>query len=248
MTIPNTSWGALRFAEEFVRMKLSALTSAHISLRPAQTGYILEATGNYLTLHTVQNELEKIETTCTSYIYDHTVSGASQFLFLDQNEPNDSVSFKRLKKGDCAVNLDRLNESLRLCLDDEPNDDLAERKFLTLISSQMRVFNREHLPHVHGTERLMIRAEFGTIYVQNAQIFASNVGAVEKILSQNADAKNRPGSIHALPKNLMTHKFLPLLGDGKIWTAAFPRHSHKSYEETYTLGIKEGRNHIKTVL
>ena len=34
LSMPNTTWGALRFAEEFVRVKLSTLTSAQISLRP----------------------------------------------------------------------------------------------------------------------------------------------------------------------------------------------------------------------
>lgn len=34
LTMPNTTWGALRFAEEFVRVKLSTLTSAQITIRP----------------------------------------------------------------------------------------------------------------------------------------------------------------------------------------------------------------------
>ena len=37
LTMPNTTWGALRFAEEFVRVKLSTLTSAQISLRPGKS-------------------------------------------------------------------------------------------------------------------------------------------------------------------------------------------------------------------
>ena len=36
LNMPNTTWGALRFAEEFVRIKLSALTSAQITLRPGE--------------------------------------------------------------------------------------------------------------------------------------------------------------------------------------------------------------------
>lgn len=208
------------------------------------TGYILEATGNYLTLHTVQNELEKIEKTCTSYIYDHTVSGATRFLFLDQKGPDDSVTFKQLQR-DYAVNLNSLN-GLLLFLDDQPTEDFAERKFLSLISSQLEVFKREHLPYVHGTEKLKIRAEFGSLYVQNAQGVASSVGTVEEVLSRNADAKNRSG--HGQRQNLMRHKFIPVSGGGDGWTAAFPSRSHETSEETYTLGIKAGKNHTMTVL
>ena len=200
-------------------------------------------------MHAVQNELEKIETTCRSYIYDHTVSGASRFLFLDQNGPNDMVNFKQLQRGDYAVNLDPLNGLLRhgLGLDDGPNSDLVEQKFLSLISSQMGVFKQEYLPYVHGADRLMIRVEFGSIYVQNARFDAPRVGAVEDMLSQNADSTNRPGSSQAQKRKLMTHKFIPVLDCGESWTAAFPTILHDSFAETYTLGIKEGRNHTKTV-
>lgn len=200
-------------------------------------------------MRTVQNELEKIETTCRSYIYDHTVSGASRFLFLDQNGPNDMVNFKQLQRGDYAVNLDPLNGLLRhgLGLDDGPDSDLVEQKFLSLISSQMGVFKQEYLPYVHGADRLMIRVEFGSIYVQNARLDTPRVGAVEDVLSQNADSTNRPGSSQAQKRKLMTHKFIPVLDCGESWTAAFPTILHDSFAETYTLGIKEGRNHTKTV-
>lgn len=36
LNMPNTTWGALRFAEEFVRVKLSTLTSAQITIRPGE--------------------------------------------------------------------------------------------------------------------------------------------------------------------------------------------------------------------
>ena len=200
-------------------------------------------------MHTVQNELEKIETTCRSYIYDHTVGGASRFLFLDQNGPNDMVNFKQLQR-DYAVNLVPLNGLLRhgLGLDDGPNSDLVEQKFLSLISSQMGVFKQEYLPYVHGADRLMIRVEFGSIYVQNARFDAPMVGAVEDMLSQNADSRNRPGSNQTQKRKLMTHKFIPVLGGGESWTAAFPTTFRESFEETYTLGITEGKNQTKTVL
>lgn len=41
LNMPNTTWGALRFAEEFVRIKLSALTSAQITLRPGEYDVLL---------------------------------------------------------------------------------------------------------------------------------------------------------------------------------------------------------------
>ena len=34
LTMPNTTWGALRFAEDFVRVKLSKMTSSQITIRP----------------------------------------------------------------------------------------------------------------------------------------------------------------------------------------------------------------------
>ncbi|KAJ7393636.1 hypothetical protein OS493_003291 [Desmophyllum pertusum] len=243
--MPNTTWGALRFAEEFVRVKLSTLTSAQITIRPAQksAGYILEATGNYLTLHSVQSELEKLETTCTSYIYDHTVSGATRFLFLDQNGPSDVVTFKKLKR-DFAVNLNPLAVSLASM---SIEDDVAETKFCSVLSSQLEVFKRQHLSYVHGTDTLKIKAEFGSIYVENAHALVSLaiVGTVEDTLSKNADPKNQSGQ--AKKQNLMRHKFIPLWSSG-CWTAAFQLSSHESTEETYTLGIKAGKNHTMTVI
>jgi len=41
LNMPNTTWGALRFAEEFVRVKLSALTSSQITLRPGEYCVVL---------------------------------------------------------------------------------------------------------------------------------------------------------------------------------------------------------------
>ena len=37
LTMPNTTWGALRFAEEFVRIKLSQMTSSQITIRPGNS-------------------------------------------------------------------------------------------------------------------------------------------------------------------------------------------------------------------
>lgn len=34
LTLPNTTWGALRFAEEYVQVKLSNVTSSKITIRP----------------------------------------------------------------------------------------------------------------------------------------------------------------------------------------------------------------------
>jgi len=44
LNMPNTTWGALRFDEEFVRVKLSALTSAQITLRPGEYCFLLSST------------------------------------------------------------------------------------------------------------------------------------------------------------------------------------------------------------
>ena len=206
-------------------------------------GYILEVTGNYLTLHSVQNELEKLETTCTSYIYDHTVSGATGFLFLGQNGPEDAVIFKKLQR-DFAVNLSPTH-ALLSSLSGTSTDDFAETKFYSKLSNQLEVFKREHLPYVHGTDRLKIKAEFGSIYVENVQCLTPRVGIVENILSQAADPKNQPGQ--ARRQHLMRHKFKPISRGADGWTAAFESSSPESTDETYTLGIKEGKNHTLTV-
>ena len=203
-------------------------------------GYILEATGNYLTLHSVQSELEKLETTCTSYIYDHTVSGATRFLFLGQDGPSDMVTFKKLQR-DFAVNLNPLVVSLASI----SGEDVAEKKFCSILSSQLDVFKRQHLSYVHGTDTLKIKAEFGSIYVENAPGLVLPLSTVEDTLSNNADAKNQSGQ--AKKQNLMRHKFIPLWSSG-CWTAAFQLSSHESTEETYTLGIKAGKNHTMTVI
>ena len=65
----------------------------------------MEAVGNYLTLYKVNNEVEKLEKNLQLPVYDHTVAGASHVIFLDQAGPSDVVNFKRLKKGDFAINL-----------------------------------------------------------------------------------------------------------------------------------------------
>ena len=180
----------------------------------------------------------------SAYIYDHTVSGATRFLFLGQNGPEDAVTFKQLQR-DFAVNLDPIN-ALLLNLSGTSTKDFAETKFFSMLSSQLEVFKREHLPYVHGTDRLKIKAEFGSIYVQNAQILTSRVEIVENILSQNADAQNQPGQ--ARRQNLMRHKFIPISRGADGWTAAFESSSLESTDETYTLGIKAGKNHILTVI
>lgn len=39
LNMPNTTWGALRLAEEFVRVKVSTLTSAKITIRRGMSAY-----------------------------------------------------------------------------------------------------------------------------------------------------------------------------------------------------------------
>lgn len=183
-----------------------------------------------------------METTCTSYIYDHTVTGATGFLFLGQNGPEDAVTFKKLQR-DFAVNLDALNALLFSLTSTE---DFSETKFYSKLSSQLEVFKREHLLYVHGTDRLKIKAEFGSIYVENVQSHTSQVGIVENALSQSADPKNQ--SVQARRQPWMRHKFIPISRGADGWTAAFESSSLESTEETYTLGIKAGKNHILTVI
>ena len=185
-----------------------------------------------------------METTCTSYIYDHTVTGATGFLFLGQNGPEDAVTFRKLQR-DYAVNLNPIH-ALLSSLSGSSTDDFAETKFCSMLSSQLEVFKREHLSYVHGTDRLKIRAEFGSIYVENVQSLASQVKVVENILSQNADPKYQSGQARRQP--LMRHKFIPISRMAEGWTAAFESSSLESTEETYTLGIKAGKNHILTVI
>lgn len=187
--------------------------------------------------------MEKLEKTCTSYIYDHTVSGATRFLFLDQNGPEDPVTFKKLQR-DFAVNLNSVN-SLLLSLNGATTEDFAETKFRSILSSQLEVFKREHLSYVHGTDRLKIKAEFGSIYVENAQSLMSRVEIVEDILSQSSDPKHQSGQRRN--QNVMRHKFIPISRGAEGWSAAFEPIPQEPTKETYALGIKEGKNYTRIV-
>ena len=214
-------------------------------LVPKPAGYILEATGNYLTLHSVQKELEKMESTCQAYIYDHTVSGGTRFLFLDQNDPDDPVTFKRLPKGDFAVNLNKMTLLLAgLTLHEQ--EDMAEMKFQSTLSSQLELFQREHLPYMHGSDTLKITAEFGSIYAENVQLLSSTVDVVEGRLSESADPRNQSGQ--ARKQGKMRHKFIPFSGRSDGWSVAFRTRVALSTKETYTLGIKAGKNHTLTLV
>lgn len=211
-------------------------------LAQRSAGYILEATGNYLTLHGVQNELEKLETTCQSYIYDHTVSGGTRFLFLNQSSQEQRVTFKKLNR-DFAVN----TAEMALL---NSGEDLAERKFQNAISSQLRVYNREYLPYVHGTDTLSVKAEFGSIYVENVPpvslISGSTAESVERTLSENADPKNQSARGRRNTQ-LMRHKFVPFSGRVAASSIAFLERLPQSSSESYTVGIKAGKNHTLTV-
>ena len=212
-------------------------------LAQRSSGYILEATGNYLTLHGVQNELERLETTCKSWIYNHTVSGAPQFLFLNQTDETSVVTFKKLQR-DYAVNM----PALPLVRLSQTPDDLAERKFVKLLSSQLQTFRKEYLSYVHGTKSLRIKAEFGSIYVENVNFTHSTVGAVERELSRNADPKMQSSQArNQLHQSVMKHKFIPLQNGGGGWTAVFPLADRESSQETYTLGIKAGNKANQTM-
>lgn len=211
-------------------------------LAQRSAGYILEATGNYLTLHGVQNELEKLETTCQSYIYDHTVSGGTRFLFLNQSSQEQRVTFKKLNR-DFAVN----TAEMALL---NSGEDLAARKFQNAISSQLRVYNREYLPYVHGTDTLSVKAEFGSIYVENVPpvslILGSTAESVERTLSENADPKNQSARGRRNTQ-LMRHKFVPFSGRVAASSIAFLERLLQSSSESYTVGIKAGKNHTLTV-
>ena len=163
-------------------------------------------------------------------------------MFLNQSSPEDRVTFKMLKR-DFAVNI--TNNALLFGL--SSGDDLAETKFCSTLSSQLKVFQREHLPYMHGADTLTIRAEFGSIYVENVQFpLPSSVAEVEKTLSENADPKNQSGQGNRQRK--MRHKFIPFSGRAGGWSAAYPRTILQSSKETYTLGIKAGKNHTQTVV
>lgn len=165
-------------------------------------------------------------------------------MFLGQNGPEDAVTFKKLQK-DFAVNLSPIN-ALLSSLSGTSTDDFSETKFYSKLSSQLEVFKREHLPYVHGTDRLKIKAEFGSIYVENVPSLTSRVDIVENALSHSADPKNQP--VKARRQPLMKHKFVPISRGADGWTAAFESSSPESTDETYTLGIKAGKNHILTVV
>ena len=203
----------------------------------APNGYILEATGNYLTLHNVQKELEKVEATCQSYIYDHNVSGGTRFLFLNQRAPEDPVEFKPLKKSDFAVNLKGVYYS---------TEDKAETKFLNTLSCQLELFQKEHLPYIHGSAILTVRAEFGSIYAENILLTRSTVGVVEDMFSQSADPRNQSGK--ANKKKMKRHKFMPFSDKAGDWSASFPSRNLISTRESFTLGIKASKNQGLTLV
>ena len=154
------------------------------------------------------------------------------------------MTFKQLKR-DFAVNLNPIH-ALLSSLSGTSTEDFSETKFYSKLSSQLEVFKREHLPYVHGTDRLKIKAEFGSIYVENVQSLTSRVDIVENTLSQTADPTNQSG--HARRQPCMRHKFIPISRGADGWTAAFESSSPESTDETYTLGIKAGKNQIVTVI
>ena len=187
-----------------------------------------------------------MESTCQAYIYDHTVSGGTRFLFLNQNGPEDAVTFKRLPKGDFAVNLNNAN-LLLAGLTPHEQVDIAEIKFQSTLSSQLKLFQREYLPYMHGSDTLKITAEFGSIYAENVQLLLSTVDVVEDRLSANADPKNQSGQ--AKRQGRMRHKFIPFSGRSDGWSVAFRTPPVAlSEKETYTLGIKAGKNHTMTLV
>ena len=188
-----------------------------------------------MTLHNVQKELETLEDTCRSYVYDHNVSGGTRFLFLNQNGPEDPVIFKRLNRGDFAVNLVTVLPSL---------EDKAAIKFLSTLSSQLKLFKNEHLPYIHGSKTLKVKAEFGCIYAENVSTLVSTVKEVESTFSENADPKNQSGK--AKKQRKMKRKFVPFSGRADSWSAAFSSRALESTKETYTLGIKAGKNQTLT--
>ena len=196
----------------------------------APNGYILEAKGNYLTLHNVQKELEKLEATCKSYIYDHNVSGGTRFLFLNQISSEDPVEFKPLNSH-FAVNLK--GESYFA-------EDKAETKFLNTLSHQLELFQREYLPYIHGSSTLTIKAEFGRILAENVSFARSTVREVEDMFSENADPKNQSGKANR--EKSARHKFTPFIDNAGDWSASFPLRKHISTQESFTLGIKASKN------
>ena len=196
----------------------------------APNGYILEAKGNYLTLHNVQKELEKLEATCKSYIYDHNVSGGTRFLFLNQRAAEDPVEFKPLNS-QFAVNLKCISYS---------TEDKAETKFLNTLSRQLELFRREYLPYIHGSSTLTIRAEFGRIFAENISFAPSTVREVEDMFSENADPRKQSGNANR--EKSARHKFTPFIDNAGDWSASFPSRKHISTQESYTLGVKVSKN------
>ena len=163
-------------------------------------------------------------------------------MFLNQISQEQRVTFKRLNR-DFAVNLAGIDFLYS-------GEELAEQKFQNTVSSQLRVYNREYLPYVHGTDTLSVKAEFGSIYVENvpaASLLGSTAESVERTLSENADPKNQSPQARRNTQ-LMRHKFVPLSGRPAARSSAFPESILQSFSESYTLGIKAGKNHTLTVL
>lgn len=164
-------------------------------------------------------------------------------MFLNKSSQEQRVTFKKLKR-DFAVNLAGIDFLYS-------GEELAEQKFQNTVSSQLKVYNREYLPYVHGTDTLSVKAEFGSIYVENvpagSSLLGSTAESVERTLSENADPKNQsPQARHNT--QLMRHKFVPFSGRPAARSIAFPESILQSFSESYTLGIKAGKNHTLTVL
>ena len=123
-------------------------------------------------------------------------------------------------------------------------EDKAETKFLNTLSCQLQLFQREHLPYIHGSAKLMVRAEFGSIFAENISLALSTVREVEDMLSENADPRNQLGKANESTR----HKFKPLIDKGGDWSASFPSRNLISTRESFTLGIKASKNQGLTLV
>ncbi|XP_048583369.1 uncharacterized protein LOC5504594 isoform X2 [Nematostella vectensis] len=230
LSLPRTTWGAVRFAEDFVSIGLKKLTGASIFIRPVKKGpgYVMEITGTYLTLFKAQTELYRMEQlTQDTSAYNHLVKNGKRFIFMGQSGPLDNVCAKQLKKGDFALNLIEVTSE----------SGVDEVKLVKAVEEQFKV-TELRLDYLHGSRDLRVSVEFGSIYVCNGHqwVIGAKVQQVEDTL--------RRGGAHGSP----SVKWNPQRTFAQSWRAAFPDAVQTSTTSKYVLEVKQGKHSGLTIV
>jgi hypothetical protein len=215
--------------------------------------FIMEVLGNYSTLGKCQAERQSLEKRLKGiFVYNSTMNGGFRFSFLGQRSDEDPVTVKELGK-DFAVNLKHTPS--------QSGQD--EKKLLNAVGQQLGVFNKNYVSYLHGSKKLEMTFEYGSIYITNAHAWVesgSTVENVEKTLIQSApdSISHRRKENPTVTTNNIASKFIPAesknnnlsLKDLQKSSASLGTISHVETNEHYLVEIKDGNNlevHLKII-